>query len=159
FPAELAANWLFRITESRWAEIARTAIRKRVLLSGLIPALLLLLPAELAVWGLPRGPLHTFFQFGAAALLVELVFWSFDKVPFTCSYFPGRSNLSILFVLYFYGFTYYSSQMAALEVTIETRAVYAVLFFTAAAILLVLSWRRHPASTAVRFDAAEPIIQ
>ncbi len=50
FPAELASNWLFRITETRWAEISRSVTRKRVLVSGLAPVLLLLLPAEIAVW-------------------------------------------------------------------------------------------------------------
>ena len=159
FPAELGANWLFRITETRWAEISRSVIRKRVLVSGLAPALLLLLPAEIAVWGGWRVPLHTVFQFAAGALLIELIFWTFDKVPFTCSYFPGRTNLSILFVLYLYGFTNYSFQMADLELAIEGRVLYAVLFFTAAAVLLTLSWRRHPAASAVRFDASEPVIQ
>src|SRR5260221_5205444 len=92
FPAELASNWLFRITEARWAEIARSVTRKRVLVSGLGPVLLLLLPFEIAVWGGWRAPLHTVFQFAAGAMLIELMFWSFDKVPFTCSYFPGRTN-------------------------------------------------------------------
>ena len=72
FPAELAANWLFRITETRWTEIARRVTRKRVLLSGLMPVLLLLLPAEIAMWGGWRVQLHTIFQFAAGALLVEL---------------------------------------------------------------------------------------
>ena len=121
--------------------------------------LLVLLPAEIAVWGSWRVPLHTVFQFAAGALLIELMFWTFDKVPFTCSYFPGRTNLSILFLLYLYGFTNYSFQMADLELAIEHRALYAILFFTAAAALLTLSWRRHPAPSAVRFDASEPVIQ
>lgn len=159
FPAEFGANWLFRITETRWAEISRSVTRKRVLVSGLAPVLLVLLPAEIAVWGGWRVPLHTVFQFAAGALLIELMFWTFDKVPFTCSYFPGRTNLSILFVLYLYGFTNYSFQMADLELAIEHRALYAILFFTAAAVLLALSWRRHPAPSAVRFDASEPVIQ
>ena len=159
FPAELASNWLFRITETRWAEISRSVTRKRVLISGLAPVLLLLLPTEIAVWRGWRVPLHTVFQFAAGALLIELIFWTFDKVPFTCSYFPGRTNLSILFVLYLYGFTNYSFQMADLELAVEHRALYAVLFFTAAAVLLTLSWRRHPAPSAVRFDASEPVIQ
>ena len=159
FPAELASNWLFRITESRWAEISRAVTRKRVLMSGLLPVLLLLLPAEVAIWGDWRVPLHLIFQFSAGALLVELIFWTFDKVPFTCSYFPGRTSLSVLFLLYFYGFTYYSSQMADLELAIEHRALYGILFFAAAAALLTLSWRRHPAPSAVRFDANEPVIQ
>jgi len=159
FPAELASNWLFRITEARWAEISRSVTRKRVLVSGLAPVLLLLLPAELAVWGGWRTPLHTAFQFTGGALLIELMFWTFDKVPFTCSYFPGRSNLSILFVLYLYGFTTYSFHMADLELAIEQRALYAIPVFTAAAVLWTLSWRRHPAPSAVRFDASEPLIQ
>jgi hypothetical protein len=159
FPAELASNWLFRITEVRWAEIARVVTRKRVLISGLLPVLLLLAPAELAIWGGWRAPLHAVFQFAAGALLIELIFWTFDKVPFTCSYFPGRTNLSVLFVLYLYGFTNYSSQMADVELAVERRLLYGILFFTAASALLIVSWRRHPAPSAVRFDASEPVIQ
>jgi hypothetical protein len=159
FPAELPANWLFRLTETRWAEIARGVARKRVLASGLAPVLLLLLPAEIAVWRDWRVPLHTLFQLAAGALLIELIFWTFDKVPFTCSYFPGRTNLSILFVVYLYGFSYYSFQTADLEAAIEQHLWYAPLFFAATAILLTLSWRyrREPEST--RFDASEPIVQ
>jgi hypothetical protein len=157
FPAELASNWLFRITEGRWAEIARTVTRKRVLLSGLMPVLLVLLPAEIAVWGGWR--VHTLFQFAAGALLVELMFWTFDKVPFTCSYFPGRTSLSVLFVLYLYGFTNYSFQLADLELTIERRPLYVTLCFAAATALLSMCWRRHPVPSAVRFDASEPTIQ
>ena len=159
FPAELASNWLFRITETGWAEISRSVTRKRVLVSGLLPVLLLLLPGEIVVWRDWRVPLHTLFQFAAGALLIELMFWTFDKVPFTCSYFPGRTNLSILFVLYLYGFINYSFHMADLEFAIEHRALYAVLVFTAAAVLLTISWRRRGAPSDVRFDAGEPTIQ
>jgi hypothetical protein len=49
--------------------------------------------------------------------------------------------------------------MADLELAIEHRVLYAILFFTAAAVLLTLSWRRHPSPSAVRFDANEPVIQ
>jgi hypothetical protein len=114
---------------------------------------------EIAVWGGWRVPLHTIFQFAAGSLLIELMFWTFDKVPFTCSYFPGRTNLSVLFVLYLYGFTNYASNMADLELAVEDRALCAILCFAVAAILLTLSWRRHPAPSAVRFDASEPTIQ
>jgi hypothetical protein len=159
FPAELASNWLFRITEARWAETARSVTRKRVLVSGLAPALLLLLPIEIASWSGWRVPLHGIFQLAAGALLIELMFWTFDKVPFTCSYFPGRTSLSVLVVLYLYGFTNYSFHMADLELALEGRVLYGGLFFASAAIALALLWRRHPAASEVRFDAAEPIIQ
>lgn len=159
FPAELPANWLFRITESRWAEMARAVTRKRVLISGLAPVVLLLIPAELAVWGGWRVPLDAVFQFAAGALLIEAIFWTFDKVPFTCSYFPGRSNLSILFALYFYGFSYYSFHLADLEAAIDRQFWRAALFFTGAGVLLALSWRYRREASSTRFDAYEPAIQ
>jgi hypothetical protein len=159
FPAELASNWIFRITETGWAEISRTVTRKRVLVSGIAPAMLLLGPAALVVWGPGLALLHLAFELATAALLTELMFWTFDKVPFTCSYYPGRNNLSILFVLYLYGFTLYSSQLAGLEQKIEGRFTYSLLFFLAAGGLLTLFCRRHPGAAAARFDANEPVIQ
>jgi hypothetical protein len=159
FPAELASNWLFRITESRWGETSRSATRKRALMSGLAPALLLLLPLEIWSWGWQSGLLHIVFQLVSGALLIEVLFWSFGKVPFTCSYFPGRINLALLFVLYLYGFTSYSFQLADLEHALDGHAGRALLFFAATGVALIALWRRHPAASAISFDAYEPHIQ
>jgi hypothetical protein len=41
--------------------------RKRVLVSGLAPVLLLLLPLEIAIWGGWRVPLHIAAQLGGSA--------------------------------------------------------------------------------------------
>jgi hypothetical protein len=159
FPAELASNWVFRLTESSWAEVARSATRKRVLVGGLLPVLLLILPFEIAVWGWQQGAMHFLFQLASGALLIEVLFWTFNKVPFTCSYFPGRTNLALLAVAYLYGFTSYSFHMADLEKAIDENSLYGVCFFVLAAMLLAASWRRHPAAGSVRFDATEPEIQ
>ena len=159
FPAELASNWIFRLTESGWAETARSATRKQALLGGLVPALLLILPCEIAVWGWGPGALHILFQLAAGALLIEVLFWTFNKVPFTCSYFPGKVNLALLSAVYLYGFTTYSFQMADLEKAVDADARLAVFFFAASSAALTLCWRRHPAASAVRFDASEPEIQ
>ncbi|MES1261665.1 MAG: hypothetical protein ABUS49_08015, partial [Acidobacteriota bacterium] len=159
FPAELHSNWLFRMTEERWAEKSRRATRKRVLASGLLPALLLFLPFEMARWGGRTGAFHVLFQLAAGALLVEALFWSFDKVPFTCSYFPGKVSLALLAGIYLYGFTTYSFRMADLETALEGRPVSSALFFACAAAALALLWRRNPPPSAVRFDGNEPDIQ
>ena len=159
FPSELASNWVFRLTESSWAEVARRATRKRILIGGLVPALLLILPFEIAVWGWAQAAMHILFQLTGGALLIEVLFWNFNKVPFTCSYFPGRINLALLAVAYLYGFTSYSFHMADLEKAIDENSLYGVCFFVLAAMLLAASWRRHPAAGSVRFDATEPEIQ
>lgn len=61
--------------------------------------------------------MHLLVQLTAGALLIELMFWRFGKVPFTCSYFAGKTSLSVLAGLYLYGFTTYSFNMADLEKT------------------------------------------
>ena len=159
FPAELGSNWLFRITEERWAETSRRATRKRVIASGLVPALLVLLPFEMTWWGGIFGLFHAAFQLATGALLIEILFWSFDKVPFTCSYFPGKVNLALLSGLFLYGFTTYSFQMADLEAALEGHPGRVVLFFVSAGGLLAVCWRRRRAASEVRFDAHEPEIQ
>ncbi len=159
FPAELASNWVFRLTESSWAEVARNATRKRVLAGGLVPALVLILPFEIAIWGWRQGAMHFLFQLAGGALLIELLFWTFTKVPFTCSWFPGKINLGLLAVAYLYGFTSYSFHMADFEKAIDQNVLYGVCFFVLAGMMLAASWRRHPAAGSVRFDATEPEIQ
>jgi hypothetical protein len=159
FPADLACNWLFQITESRWAEIARRAARKVVLVSGLLPLLIAILPFELFAAGLATGLMHILFQLIAGALLIELMFWKFGKVPFTCSYFAGKTSLSILALLYLYGFTTYSFNMADLEKALENQIVLPVLIFAAAFAALTVLWRRSPAGSEVIFDGSEPVVQ
>lgn len=159
FPAELGANWLFRITEARWTEISRRATRKMVLAAAVLPALVLSLPLEVAAWSGPTVVEHAAVELVAAALLVEVLLWNFGKVPFTCSYFPGRASLAVLVVLYIYGITGYSFHLADLESAMERHLSVALLFFPGAVAVLLQAWRRRPVAEAVRFDGSEPVIQ
>lgn len=159
FPADLACNWLLQITESRWSETARRAARKVVLVSGLLPVLLATLPFEMIAAGRARGLMHMLVQIAAGALLIELMFWGFGKVPFTCSYFAGKTSLSILAVLYLYGFTTYSFNMADLEQTLEKNMIWPATFFAVTCAALAVLWRRTPGASEVIFDGSEPLIQ
>jgi hypothetical protein len=158
FPAELNANWLFQIAEADWGRAARKATRLRILASGLIPALLLFLPLEIAYWG-SAGLLHIFLQGLSGLLLAEAMFWTFDKVPFTCSYFPGRMNLALLVVLYLYGFTTYSFRMADIEQWIEMNPLRGAVLIVVAIAAFCLIWRWKTDTEMIRFDGSEPDIQ
>jgi hypothetical protein len=159
FPAELPANWIFRLAEANWTEAARRAIRKHAVVGGLLPTLVIVLPLELIMWDWPHVLLHGAFQLMTGALLIEAMFWTFDKVPFTCSYFPGNINLSLLAGLYLYGFTTYSFHLADLERSMDRHWGYAALAFTVAGVLLTFLWLRYRPSSTVRFDAEEPAIR
>jgi hypothetical protein len=160
FPAELQANWVFKLTESGWAEAARRVARLRVAVSGLLPAMAALAPLEIWRWGWRAGALHVAVQAAAGMLLIEILFYSFDKIPFTCSYYPGGLNLIFLAVAYLYGFTTYSFQIADLEARLEGRPESAALCLAGAAALWAALRRfRRRGAGAIRFEGGEPEIQ
>jgi len=99
-PMELRANWLFRLTDpfSRGAYL--NATRKTLLLLALAPAVAIAAPIYLAVWPWPRALGHAVFLSAFGLLIIELALTGFAKVPFTCSYLPGKANLKIMFGVY-----------------------------------------------------------
>jgi len=93
-------------------------------------------------------------------LLIEGLFYSFDKISLTCSYFPGGLNLIFLAVAYFYGFTTYSFQIADVEVWLESRPWTAALCLAVAVAGWTVIRRFRPGvAPAIRFDGSEPAIQ
>src|SRR5581483_2506397 len=159
FPAELGANWIFRLTEARWTEVSRAAARRFVLAVSVVLLLILALPLEVSLWKWPVILEHCASGFLASALLVEALFWNFDKVPFTCSFFPGRTSLALLVVLYVYGITGYNFNIADVERGMERQPALMVLIFPAGITALILAWRRRSGEEAVRFDGSESVIQ
>jgi hypothetical protein len=133
FPSELAANWAFQLTETRGITPYLEATRKWIVIGGVLPLFLLLLPMEAARFAWPIALFHTAFGVTVSIVLVELMFLGFRKAPFTCAHFPGKVNLVLLGVIYVFGFTTYSGTMARLEAFLERRPASALVFFVLAA--------------------------
>ena len=77
-------------------------------------------------------------------ILVELLLMDFRKIPFTCSYQPGKANLTVLGIVYWFAFTTYAYSMATLERWLlqdETRWI-AFFFLTLAALVALVLWRK-----------------
>jgi len=104
-PISLSANWIIRLTQMRPSSVYREAVRFSWLAIGVVPVWLLVAGLFLATssWRLVLGHLIVLLLLGM--LLVELCLYSFQKIPFTCSYLPGKANIHIVFwvglVLYF----------------------------------------------------------
>jgi hypothetical protein len=99
-PVEVRANWLFRLTDPYASGAYLDATRKTLLLFALVPVLAIASPIYMAVWPLPRALGHTGFLAVFGLLAIELSLTGFAKVPFTCSYLPGKANLKIMFGVY-----------------------------------------------------------
>jgi hypothetical protein len=105
-PAQLEANWIFRLAEPRDQRRIAAGVRSATLALGILPVYLGLLPLYVWLWGVPNALLHTAVGLGFALIAREILLLDFRKIPFTCSYAPRDGNTKIFWALYI--FCYFS---------------------------------------------------
>ncbi len=89
-PVSLEANWLFRSMDRDGRGAWLGAVERFVVWCGLAPVFLAGLPAAIAVFGWLRAAAATVLGFLAALVWFEAMFRQWRKLPFTCSYLPGK---------------------------------------------------------------------
>jgi hypothetical protein len=114
-PADLRANWIFKLWIDRDSQEARP-IARRVLLAL---TLSWLAPATFAVtfyfFGWQNAVLHTAIFTAATVLLAEILIANFRKIPFTCPYPQFESTSGLILVAYLFGFLVFTSYLPELE--------------------------------------------
>ena len=103
-------------------------------------------------------------MFTVAGILAEILLLKFQKVPFTCSYLPGKANLKLYCFPYVASFLLYAYGMASIERRMLEYPVRFVIFYTAAfAVLCYLKLRRRqlpPSELEVIFEEQpEPAVR
>ena len=96
-PITLPANWIMRVTQVQPTGRYRGAVRMSWILLGVAPVLL-----PIAGWGFAVYPGrqmigHLVTMLFLGIILVELCLSTFQKIPFTCSYLPGKANIHFVF--------------------------------------------------------------
>src|SRR5262249_194953 len=132
-PAELPANWIFRVTELDQRRQSLDGARKALFWFGIVPIYVILSPFYFVLWPPGIASAHLTFSVVISILLAEALLLDFWKIPFTCSYPSGKANVTILWIFYWLAFTTYAYSMATLESWIILRPIRAVLFYIAAA--------------------------
>ena len=98
-PAELRANWTFQITEREGRTDWLRAVERFVLIAAAIPVLAIPFPLEVALMGW-RAVSETILFAAVLLLCYEFLFMEWEKLPFTCSYLPGKSpGMMLLFAV------------------------------------------------------------
>lgn len=91
-PFELAGNWTFRLAPIREAQQCLGAVRQSLAMLAVAPALAAsaMVLRSHGSWVEAAGHLSALALLGM--LQVEMSLHEFHKIPFTCSYMPGKSN-------------------------------------------------------------------
>jgi hypothetical protein len=96
-PISLQANWMVRITQVRSVRDYQKGVRFSWLALGVTPVVLVI--AAFLLFMYPWRPAlgHLTLMAGLGLLLVELCLTTFPKIPFTCSYLPGKAQIHFVF--------------------------------------------------------------
>jgi hypothetical protein len=152
-PISLNANWILRVTQLCPSQKYLAATRRFMLLFGVLPVWLVTAGLSLSF-----RPWHQVVEHLAVLALlgwvfVEISLVGFYKVPFTCSYLPGKTNIQFAF----WGFVVVLLVLALSFAPIEMQAFsdpvgYASLLSVfAVAACGLLAFNRHRARSAVLY--------
>jgi hypothetical protein len=97
-PLDLRANWIFRVAAVRGGPECLAASRRSLLLLSVAPVWLASAVFCLWLWPWQQAALHLAALALTGLVLVELCLHGFQKIPFTCSYLPGKSQLNLAFL-------------------------------------------------------------
>ena len=163
-PSELPANWIFRITETDERRYALDGARSAMLWLAVLPLFAALAPFYFVLWPPGVALAHLVFSVTISILLIEILLLDFWKIPFTCSYPPGKANVTVLWIFYWLAFMTYAYWMATIEAWMVQRPRRLVVFYLIATIVLVgFAWYRrrwdHVGFMLTFDDAPEPIVR
>jgi hypothetical protein len=163
-PAELRANWLFQVCETNEQVRHIRAARKWIILVGMVPLVALLAPFEIWFLGWSAAAVHLGFAVAIALVMLNLLMIWFRKIPFTCSYFPGKTAMAAMAGLYFLGFVFCIMALGRLQARLMHSPAGLTLFFLVIGLVLAGLWwleRRELEVDSVLLyeDAPEPVVR
>jgi predicted permease len=144
-PIALRANWIFRLTAVHSPEAYFHAVRKALYTVAAIPVCMAAAAVLFTIWPAWAAVEHVALLGVLGILLVELSLYRFRKIPFACSYLPGKANLNVRLGTWGIGFLFVAAQGVHLEFwTMQSLPRYAVLF---GILLTAAVWARRRTNT------------
>ena len=162
YPAELGASWIFRLTEIPGSIDYAAGVRRAALVRVVLPLLALLAVPYAFFWGPVRTAAYLGLGLAVALVTSEWLFLGFPKVPFTCTYQPGKANLRVTWPKHFAVFVVYCGVLPSQAV----RVLQSPLAWTLSVGALVIAWgllvrlreRQARAGRLVFDDVAHPYL-
>jgi hypothetical protein len=100
FPHTLRCNWIFRVTAVQDPGLYFLAIRKALYAVAACPVWILSAVFFSLIWPTYPAVQHLLLLILTAVIVVERSLNGFRKIPFACSYLPGKANLKVTIGIY-----------------------------------------------------------
>lgn len=153
-PLELRANWIFQVAPPLRVPESLAATRRALYGLAVAPVLAAMAAFFFWIWPWRAAAAHLVVLALFGMIVTELSLRRFQKIPFTCSYLPGKSYFHMA-VLVLIGLAYRLNKGAALERgALDHPARYTVLIAVLVIAVGALRWR-----TAVRAKSEEAVVR
>ena len=158
-PVSLKANWVLQVTQLRPSKDYLAAARRSMVIMAAGPVWLVAAALSLCFrpWSAVVEHLIALALIGSS--LVDLSLLKVSKIPFACSYLPGKSNIQYLFWVFAVGFLPVAMEIANWEARSFASARRTAAMLTILSTVALGSWlaNRHRARSAVLyFEESEP---
>jgi hypothetical protein len=152
-PLDLRANWLFRLTPPCAGTASLSAIRRAMLAVTVLPVAAATAVLLLGFWRWTPLTQHLLVLALVGSILTDLSLREFRKIPFTCSYLPGKSKVHMVFWFGIIPLVFLVHKLADIEDALMDSALGYVAMI---AVLAVTAWA---ARRAANHDAAENALE
>ncbi len=148
-PLDLPANWIFRMMPLRAGSNCVAAMRRSLWVLSVGPAWGSSAVVFLTLWPWRAALGHLILLGLVGVTVAEFCLQGDQKIPFTCSWLPGKSNFHIAFWLCVLLILEIVLRIADLERrALESPAVYAAVVGVSALLVTVIGWRKSRSAEA-----------
>ena len=137
-PAANEANWIFKLTEGPDKKDYFSGLKKGIFFFMLLPLFAVLFLFYFFLWKWPLAFYHCLFGMLLSVLLMEVLFINYRKIPFVCSYLPGKAKLHLSWIINIICFLIYAFLMSHIEYMILNSPLSLFIFYGAILLIIVV---------------------
>jgi len=99
-PITHEASWVFRLTEAKNIRHYMLGVKKAIVALHLLPLAGLFFALFSVLWNPRSAAYHSAFLLLTSVLAMEVLFFKSCKIPFACSYLPGKEKIQLYWLVY-----------------------------------------------------------
>jgi hypothetical protein len=158
-PVSLKANWVLQVTQLSAPEHYIAATRRAMLVLSVVPVWLTVAAVSLCYRPWHQVAEHLLILALVGSMMTDAALINVSKIPFACSYLPGKSNVQYMFWAFIIVFVPLAMMFSRYELSVLDRPEGYALLLTGLLVTALLLWfiNRHRARFAVLYyEESEP---